>query len=125
LSDNKGFYQAASYLGQHKNISRGILKKTSCMGQEEREEIAILEAVKKVWPLIESGEIDTMSIPDLIDKALMPFIENRGFALWQRDVVTDMAIRKGDTTLREQWKTHKELRDGENASQNENANVES
>lgn len=110
MSDSgKGFYQAASYLGQHKNISRGILKKTSCMGQEQREQIAMIEAVKKVYPLIESGELDLLEVPDLINKALLPFLENLGFANWQRDVVTDMAIRKGDTTLKEEWKKHREL----------------
>jgi hypothetical protein len=109
MSEGKGFYQAASYLGQHKNISRGILKKTACMGKEQRELIGNLEAIKKVWPLIESGEIDNMTVPEMLDKIVMPFIENQGFALWERDVVTDMAIRKGDTSLKEQWKKHRDV----------------
>ena len=41
---------------------------------------------------------------ELIDKAIMPFLENLGFADWQRDVVTDMAIRKGDTRKKSGWK---------------------
>lgn len=105
MSEGKGFYQAASYLGQHPNISKGLLKKTSCMGQEQREEIAVLDAIKKVYPLLDSEDaLDKLDMLELIDKAIMPFLENLGFADWQRDVVTDMAIRKGDTRKKSGWK---------------------
>lgn len=103
MSESKGFFQAASFLGQHGTISQGILRKTACMGAEQREQIALLEAIKAVWPRIESGELDTATIPELIDKAILPFLENLGFAAWQRDVVTDMAIKKGESTDTEVW----------------------
>lgn len=102
MSESKGFYQAATYLGQHPRISQGILKKTACMGIEERELIADLDAILEVYPLLD--ELPSMDIPDLISKVLMPFIKNEGYAKWQRDVVTDMALKKGDTRKKSGWK---------------------
>ena len=78
------------------------------MGEEERLLIADLEAVKKVWPILDT--LNTLDLPQLIDKAIMPFLKNEGHAKWQRDVVTDMAIKKGDTTKGTSWK-HKDKDD--------------
>lgn len=102
----KGFYQAATYLGQNSRISRGILKETACMAQDERVLIADLEAVKKVWPFLE--QIEDMPLDILIDKIILPFIENEGYANWQRDVVTDMAMKKGDMTKSGMWRNKKD-----------------
>lgn len=103
MSDSKGFYQASTFLGQHFKISQGILKRTACMALEERVLIADLEAMKKVLPWLD--KLETLDLSKLIDKVVMPFIENEGYAKWMRDVVTDMAIKKGDTRTREKWKT--------------------
>lgn len=101
--ESKGFYSSATYLGQHRRISQGILKKTACMGQEERQDIAMLEGIKKVWPVLEDPTLEDLSVSDLIDKTILPFIEGLGYANWLRDVVTDMAIKKGDTRKRSSW----------------------
>lgn len=92
--DSRGFYSEAKFLGQHFKISRGILKKTACMAIEERIMIADLEAIKKVYPYLD--RLDELGLTEMIDKVIVPFVENEGFAKWQRDVVTDMAIKKGD-----------------------------
>ena len=113
MSENKGFYQQATYLGQHFRISRGILKRTACMAEEERLLIADLEAIKKVFPYMDGDKLNSLTMPQLIDKILMPFIEGEGFAKWQRDVVTDMAIKKGDTTKGAKWRTGEEDKDAE------------
>jgi hypothetical protein len=102
----KGFYQAATYLGQHFKISKGILKDTACMAQEERLLIAELKAIDKIYPLLAS--IGDMNIPQLIKEIMLPIIENEGYANWQRDVVTDMAIKKGDPRRKDKWKKDKD-----------------
>jgi len=79
------------------------------MGIEERLMLADMEAIKKVYPLLD--DVGNMDIPELIDKIIKPFIENEGFAKWQRDVVTDMAIKKGDTTKGASYKRGKDKDD--------------
>jgi hypothetical protein len=102
---NKGFYSAASYLGQDHRISNGILKETACMAIEERVLIADLEAIKKIFPLLD--QIGDMDMKTLIDKIILPLIKNEGYAKWQRDVVTDMAIKKGESMPSDGWKKNK------------------
>jgi hypothetical protein len=107
MSDNgKGFYQAASYLGQHFNISKGILKETACMAIEERTLIADIESILTVMPHIEN--IENLSLEDILKKIVLPIVKNEGLAKWQRDVVTDMAMKKGDTTKKDSWKHGKQ-----------------
>jgi hypothetical protein len=98
-SDSKGFYQAATFLGQNKEISKGILKKTACMSIEERVLIADLEWIISIYPKLDC--LEDMDVPELIKSVIEPVIANEGFAKWQRDVVTDMAIKKGDPTRKD------------------------
>ena len=103
MSDNsaKGFYWASSYLGQDHRVSNGIRKKTACMAIDERVLIGDLDAIIKVYPILDN--IGEMDLPTLIKKVILPFVENEGIAKWQRDVVTDMAILKGSSKPSDRW----------------------
>jgi len=112
-SSAKGFYYAASYLGQDHRVSNGLRKKTACMAIDERVLLGDLDALIEVLPFLESGELFDMDVPTLIKKVLEPFIKNEGVAKWQRDVVTDMAILKGSAMPSDRWKTKKKPSKGD------------
>jgi hypothetical protein len=97
MSDN---FNALAYLGQHKNVSNGVLKQTACMGEFQRLTVADLVSIKKILPKLEQEA--ELTDEELIDVAI-EIVSNEGYALWVRDTISDMAIKKGDTTKRDKW----------------------
>jgi len=80
-------FQAISLLSQHLASLKPdgeLYQKTSCLGAEERETIAILEYIKFRKP-------ERKQKIDLI----IPFFEKIGVAHWQRSELTDLGLRVG------------------------------
>lgn len=121
MSESKDFYSHATLLGQDHRISTGILKETACMDVESRVLIADLLAVKDIYKIID--KIPDMDIPELIDKVLLKLLKNEGYAKWLRDVVTDMAIKKGEAmpyaSMKNKKKTDPEPTDDESEQDSE------
>ena len=70
-------------MGQHPNIDKGLLKKQEYIGREQREEIAVLDAIKKGYPLLDSEDVqlDKLDMLELIDKAIMSFSRTWGLQI--------------------------------------------
>lgn len=103
----RSFYDATKYLGQFIGQKVSFLQNTSCMDQETRELIAILDFCKITF-------VDDKEFIELID-FILPLIEKLGYAKWQRDTVTDMALCKGSPSEMEDWD---ESTDNENTEEN-------
>lgn len=83
---DKGFFDVARYLGKDVGGEVAFLKNTACMDPAIRALIADLEFVKELFP----------SLKPILDKYVTSYLEKKGFALWVRDVITDMALKMGE-----------------------------
>lgn len=92
---SKELFKWASYLGSRvAEITRvgkhntKILKETSCMSKEYRMLVAYVEVAKLT---VEKGD------PDLeeIDGVIIPALQILGMAEWDKDTLTDLAMRVG------------------------------
>jgi len=92
MSEKEGYYEASTYLGSKlgKQKDGSFLKKTACMDINSRKKIAVLDFIKEQNPEIKK---DIEVIEDLIIKV--------GQALWNRDVITDLALKLGKIEKRE------------------------
>lgn len=63
---------------------RKFLGLTGCMNQEQRVLIANLRTAKRV--------LDDSEFNLFVDEFVIPYVTELGFALWQRDVVTDLGF---------------------------------
>lgn len=97
-------------LGQWVGHKVPILKETACMDVEDRELIALLTCYLDVEDIPEKEKV-------FIQKKIMPYLRYMAWAKWPRDVLTDMALRKGDTTHREDL-PKQEVREDLSASAN-------
>jgi dissimilatory sulfite reductase (desulfoviridin) alpha/beta subunit len=86
----KEYYDVAKYLGNQVGRKTAFLQKTACMDQQTRELIAILDFINDIGDEDEKKEI----------AEIMPLIEKMGYANWNRDVLTDMALHIGMTEKR-------------------------
>ncbi len=81
-------------LGQWVGHKVPILKETACMDVEDRELIALITCYLEVEDL-------SLEVKKHFQKKILPYLRYMAWAKWPRDVLTDMALRKGDTTHRE------------------------
>ncbi len=88
-----GYYDATKYLGQFIGEQEEFLKDTACMSPEMRITFAVLQSAKEIFK-------DDAEILQLITDA-EPLLRRLGFAQWQRDTVTDMAIKKANPQVTE------------------------
>jgi hypothetical protein len=93
----QSFYEATKYLGQFIGEKVPFLKETSCMSPNIREIMASIDFALEFW----TKENDTEMIEIL--KIAKSFLEKLGYARWERDTVTDMALKKGSPTEKEDW----------------------
>ncbi len=107
-----GYYEATKYLGQFIGQQIPFLQETSCMDPSCRELFAILDFIASIDPnMVE------------IVKIVKPFFEKLGFARWNRDTVTDMALRKGAPSETETWgEQENEPTNVQDSAQNEQNN---
>lgn len=83
-----GYYDATKYLGQFIGEKIDFLRKTSCMSPEMRLTFAVLEGSKLIFK-------DDPELLKMIAE-IEPLLERIGYAQWQRDTVTDMAMKKAN-----------------------------
>lgn len=63
---------------------RPFLQDTGCMNQDQRVMIALLNTAKRA---LNNEEFDLF-----IDQVVLPYVQELGWALWGRDVVTDLGF---------------------------------
>jgi hypothetical protein len=83
-----GYYDATKYLGQFIGEKEEFLRETACMSPEMRVTFAVLEGARDFFK-------DEPELIKMIDE-LKPILKKIGFAQWQRDTVTDMALKKAN-----------------------------
>jgi hypothetical protein len=88
------FYDATKYLGQFVGEEIPFLRETSCMSGDMREYIAYLD-------MFVTHFCDDPKFKKFLQEKIRPSLKHFGFALWKRDTVTDMALRKGSGTEEE------------------------
>ena len=90
-----GYYDATKYLGQFIGEREEFLRETACMSPEMRLTFAVLQGAEAFFK-------DEPDILKLIAE-LKPILKNIGYAQWQRDTVTDMALKKANPTETEDF----------------------
>lgn len=90
-----GYYDATKYLGQFIGEKEAFLRETACMSPEMRVTFAVLEGAKEFFK----------NEPELLEmiKQLEPLLRRIGHAQWQRDTVTDMALKKANPSEQEDF----------------------
>lgn len=96
------YYDATKYLGQFIGEQEQFMRETACMSPEIRLTLAVLESAAEFFK-------DDEELLELIAQ-LKPLLKRIGHARWERDTVTDMAIKKANPTETE------EFADGDNAT---------
>lgn len=81
-------YQTYKLLGQDIAKIVPFLSETSCMNPEVREFIALMKMYQKLFP--EDKEFN-----EWLKKEVIPAFGYLGYAKWKRDVLTDLALKKG------------------------------
>jgi hypothetical protein len=90
-----GYYDATKYLGQFIGEKEEFLNETACMSPEMRVTFAVLEGARDFFK-------DEPELIKMIDE-LKPILKKIGFAQWQRDTVTDMALKKANPQETEEF----------------------
>jgi hypothetical protein len=85
------FYDATKYLGQFVGEEIPFLRETSCMSNDMRECLAYVDVFVKYF-------CEDEELKQFLKEKARPALKVIGFALWKRDTVTDMALRKGAGT---------------------------
>lgn len=100
MSEPESYYRNIAYLGQYMKELVPFLFETSCMGDEEREVLAILSYIGDITKM---EDLEKLTEEEIMDKMIKPLFQKLGFAHWRRDTVTDMAIRKGLEMVGDSW----------------------
>lgn len=80
-----------------------FLNASACMSKNRRFQLAVI-----TWSKTLPENLDKLSEEEIIDKVVIPLIQFSGWAEWERDTVTDMAIKKGLITEGEIWEHEKD-----------------
>lgn len=99
----ESFYNTSKLLGGYLQ-REPLLGETACMGAEERVVKALLMTVVKLLPTLAKEDLSTMPFEQLINEVAIPLENALGYANWPRDVITDMAIFRGEQELKERCK---------------------
>ena len=82
------YYDATKYLGQFIGEQEEFMRETACMSPEIRLTLAVLESATEFFK--EDPELLGMIAQ------IKPLLKRIGYARWERDTVTDMAIKKAN-----------------------------
>ena len=102
------FYNTSKLLGGYLR-REPLLGETACMGAEERVVKALFLTVLKLWPTLSRKDLSAMSFEELVRDIAIPLEDALGYANWPRDVITDMAIFRGEQELRERCNLREEV----------------
>jgi hypothetical protein len=94
--EKEGYYEASTYLGQRVGKQHQFLQKTACMDIKVRKSLAVFEFMKKKNPEFKE-QIEEF-------ESLLTFL---GAALWNRDVITDLALKLGQKSNVQSFKKGK------------------
>jgi hypothetical protein len=84
-------FEVTYYLGAQVGQAIPFMKEIACMPVEWREIIALLDILKIVKP-------DDKALQTDIEKILKPICERIGWANWNPDIITHLAMRLGDVS---------------------------
>jgi len=88
--DDWGSYDRESkFLGKQIGFKFKFLAYTSCMDKQTRLDLAGIETFRS---MIENDK-DSKETVDFIDKIVKPLLEKIGYANWERDILTHLALK--------------------------------
>jgi hypothetical protein len=96
IMSEKEYYEISKYLSQQVGKRNKFLQKTACMDMESRRLMAVMEFIKMRDENHRLPENERKSQNELIAE----LFKMLGWAMWERDVLTDMGLLLGMTEKR-------------------------